>query len=455
MSDSKSYKLTKCDLHLAGDRDKVDIRGIIAEFNWMESIDSPFVRLDIAILDSTDFDQQIYGTETLDIEFSTYASQGDSRKTARQGVIKATLKMYKIGNIIKRERAKMYVLHFAPEAMYKNETERVFGMYGAKNGKQDLVKQVLTKHLGISKRDIEIENHTSMNVLSPNWRPVDVIAYLTDKVSRNRGKGGGKDVGKRQAGFLFYQNRDGYHFKSIDFLCEQGPIAEYLYGQKNVNTNDARVNMFRIENIKFPDRANQLEKLRQGVYQTCTLGIVLPSPTDSYIPQPGANTSDVASNGTVSGPVVYKLQQIFTKASTLEKGFPYDPEVINQYENLHPTRLKFKCLPNYSHQTAQQPNGGAEEESGSILNAASYASQRWFLLNSHTLTVNVSGNTALSAGSVIKITMPESQQQSKKKLPKDRQVSGKYLIKGIKHTYTQKGMTTELYLCRDSMPVSK
>ena len=86
------------------------------------------------------------------------------------------------------------------------------------------------------------------------------------------------------------------------------------------------------------------------------------------------------------------------------------------------------------------------------MNAAAYANQRWWLLNTHTLTITVSGNTALFAGAVIKVDIPTSQQKNKNKLPKDRVFSGKYLIKGIKHTYTKDDMTTELYLCRDSLP---
>jgi hypothetical protein len=56
------------------------------------------------------------------------------------------------------------------------------------------------------------------------------------------------------------------------------------------------------------------------------------------------------------------------------------------------------------------------------------------------------------AGAVIKVKIPTSQQKNKNKLPKDRMFSGKYLIKGVKHVYSNTGMTTELFLCRDSLP---
>jgi len=455
MADTKSYKLIKADLHLRGREEPLDIKSIISEFNWFESIDSPFIRLDIGILDSTDLDVQLYGTELLDIEFSTFAGQEDGKKDGR---CKETFKMYKIGSVLKQERAKMYILHFAPEQMYFNEANRAFGMFGVKNGKSDLVQRMLRKHLKIPNKSIFIEAHTPMNVICPNWRPVDAISYLSDKVSRvgkgKNSKTGAKGTSKKQAGFLFWQNKHGYNFASMDMLCEQAPIHEYVYGQKNVNGNDPQADMYRIESIKYPDRANQLEKLRNGIYKSTTFGVVMTAPTMSSLPTSGATTDGKGPEGTVMGPVVSHILQLFKKASTLEKEFPYDLEAIEEFLEMHPTRSRMKILPKMVQQEGNSDNvdGGAEEESASILNAASYATQRWYLLNTHTLTIRVPGNTRLFAGAVIKVKIPASQQKNKNKLPKDRMFSGKYLVKGIKHVYSNTGMTTELYLCRDSLP---
>ena len=347
MADTKSFNLTKAHLFLrsGGKEEKLDIKAVISEFQWFESIDSPFIRLDVAILDSTDLDTRLYGTEKLEIEFSTFAGQEDGKK---EGRCKATFKMYKIGSVIKKERAKMYILHFAPEAMYYNEANRAFGMFGVKNGKQDVVQKMLRQYLKIPNKEIFIEGHTFMNVISPNWRPVDCIAYLTDKVSRLSKPKGSKKSGNvkkngtaaRQAGFLFFHNKHGYNFASIDMLCEQQPIHEYVYGQKNVNDNSPVDDMYRIESVKYPDRSNQLEKLRNGVYKTSTFGIVMAAPTMSTLPQSTATTSDGGPEGTVMGPVVTQLMGLFDKASTLEKGFPYDVDAIEEFLEMHPTRTR-------------------------------------------------------------------------------------------------------------------
>jgi hypothetical protein len=462
MSDSKSYKLTKADLFVSdgnGGETKQNIVDLIGEFTWYESIDCPFARLDIAILDSIGLDSQLYGSEKFEIEFESFAAKSEGKKKA---TIKAKMKLYKIGSVVKRERSKMYLLHFADEAMYFNETNRAFGMYGPQNGKDNVVQRMLKEQLKIANNRVNVEDYSKINVVSPNWRPVDVISYLTDKVTRTSGSTGkkktttnSKNAGRKQSGFLFYQNRDGFHFTSIDKLCEGEKLAIYTYAQKNVEDNDSEANAFKIETVAYPDRSNQLEKMRMGVYQTATIGINLAQPTDSYITQPGASTSSSKPSGTISGPIITKLRGIFTKASTLNKGFPYDKNFIEEFDSNHPTRQKFVILPQFTHMEDNSPNGGADEQSSSLLSAQSYATQRWNLLNTQTLTVSISGNTALYCGGVIEIRMPKTKQENARRVQKDKIFSGKYLIKGLKHTYRKDGITSELYLCRDSVPTGK
>ena len=381
-------------------------------------------------------------------------------------------------------------------------------------------------HLNSSKKT-HIEAHTNINVLSPNWRPVDLISYMSDKVSRTKAGSRQSGKGKKQSGFLFYENRDGWNFKSMDLLCEQESIAKYTYAQANVGQYNPGTNFYQIEQVIYPERANQLDKLRQGVYKQCTYGIVMAQLTDSYMPNAGATSSTTfdewvklnkpytandgsagslsneqlqelynssgdstfnnAGNdtsftwkpksqgskdnltekqlankdktgkpsGTISGPMVSNLKQTFAKASKLHDGLPYREEHLDFYTDLYPTRTKFKILPGFNNQTANAPKGGADDADESVLTAATYSAARWSLLNTHTLTIKVPGNTKLYAGCVVTVNLPSSKQESKKNVARDQTYSGKYLVKGLRHTYKKQGITTELYLCRGSLPVTK
>ena len=516
MSSAKSYKLSKIDV-LIGDK-KVDIRELVSEFNWFESIDSSFIRCDFTILDTVQFDDNILGSEIVHITFES--------TTEKKSRIQHTLQIYKIGSIVKQERAKLYILHCSSPEIYENEANRAFGQFGPVSGKTDIVKRMVKDHLNSSKKT-HIEAHTNINVLSPNWRPVDLISYMSDKVSRTKAGSRQSGKGKKQSGFLFYENRDGWNFKSMDLLCEQESIAKYTYAQANVGQYNPGTNFYQIEQVIYPERANQLDKLRQGVYKQCTYGIVMAQLTDSYMPNAGATSSTTfdewvklnkpytandgsagslsneqlqelynssgdstfnnAGNdtsftwkpksqgskdnltekqlankdktgkpsGTISGPMVSNLKQTFAKASKLHDGLPYREEHLDFYTDLYPTRTKFKILPGFNNQTANAPKGGADDADESVLTAATYSAARWSLLNTHTLTIRVPGNTKLYAGCVVTVNLPSSKQESKKNVARDQTYSGKYLVKGLRHTYKKQGITTELYLCRGSLPVTK
>ena len=101
MSTAKSYKLTKVDVILSNG-ENIDIREIISEYNWYESIDSAFIRCDFTILDTIQFDDQILGSEQIDITFESTMYKGSR--------IKNSLQIYKIGAVVKQERSKLYIL---------------------------------------------------------------------------------------------------------------------------------------------------------------------------------------------------------------------------------------------------------------------------------------------------------------------------------------------------------
>ena len=162
---AKSYKLSKLDVII--DNEPVDIRELVANYKWYESIDSAFIRCDITILDSINFDEKLLGSEKVNLTFQTEMLAGSR--------IKHQLQIYKIGAVIKQERQKMYILHCASPEIYRNESNRAFGQFGPVSGKTDIVKDMLKKNLKTDKK-IHIESHTNINVLSPNWRPVDLIA---------------------------------------------------------------------------------------------------------------------------------------------------------------------------------------------------------------------------------------------------------------------------------------
>ena len=535
VNNTKAYKLIDLYIQRADDT-KEDIRDLCAEFVWYESIDSPFVRLDVTILDTVNYAESLFGDEMIHIGFNTFASSlGGSDKNRE--TLAYDMQIYKISNVIKDERAKVCTINCISPQAYLNEANRAFGSFGPLTGKNDIVKEMCKKYLKCENKIKHVgalEECTSMNMISPNWRPVDVISYISDKVVRKKqGKGkASKKKGKKviQSGFLFYETKQGFNWRSIDDLCEQDALATFSYTQKNIGSADPYTQWANIEDLSFPDRTNHLEKMRTGLYKTVTYGMVVDAMTESAAINPALSSSGVfdrfqelgnkftaaisgqfgskqlsteqfskylsdskaagtstfygpngdskfdwskyAANlnfgksqnqvalaekkskpaGTVQGPRVMHIGEVTDLASTLEKGFAFDKNLIEKFEKDYPTRTKFRILPKYKNQSAKAANGGADDAPDNIVLAGAYAAARFALLKTHVMNITIPGNTALYAGAVIKTKIPESSETRSGRLELDKKFSGRYLVSGLKHTYRKEGVTTELYLCRDSLP---
>ena len=83
-------------------------------------------------------------------------------------------------------------------------------------------------------RDRSLNKYTFVGNLK---RPFDTINWLSPKAASD----------KEDCGFLFFENHDGYHFRSIKKLLEQKPKKKYrrldknLYETDSLNILDARV----------------------------------------------------------------------------------------------------------------------------------------------------------------------------------------------------------------------
>ena len=102
---------------LKGD-DVYDIRDLVASIDYYESIDSPFLRADVAIVDSIDLYKSIRGKEVVKIKFTSESSDNDP--------LEVVFRVFKLGSFIKNERAAMYILHLTSHEAFLNEANRIW-----------------------------------------------------------------------------------------------------------------------------------------------------------------------------------------------------------------------------------------------------------------------------------------------------------------------------------------
>ena len=423
-----------------GNQSSINIQKLCSAFNYIESIDAPSIRCEFMIGDTIDLITGLTGNEIIEIEIESLQATGKTLKIKQQ--------IFKIGEITKSERAVQYILYTVSPHMITNESKKVFKSFMGIPASQ-CVRKVLKDYLNVGNdRPLNFEDtRGNFNFIAPTWRPFDVISYVTDKcVSGSKGL----------AGYLFYETQSAFNFVTIDNLCSgenKNSVPKYRYEQANVGASD--VNLFKIESISFPARANHLEKMRTGAYSNTVIGIKAPALTSGALPNSGGGQGKDGPTGSIKPPINMSLINVFglakQKGCILNDSFPFPKVDQSYFSDKVPTRMKIRALPGMKNSSSVgDSSANAQNMDVDTLSASAYSFSRWQLLNAITLDIVVPGNVVLEAGKIIELEIPQSGQDTNR-VELDPTYSGYYLIKGLTHSYTPEGITTHLNLCKDSI----
>lgn len=218
-------------------------------------------------------------------------------------------------------------------------------------------------------------------------------------------------------GYLFYEDYDGYHFRSMFSLMQEEPVATYFVS--NVNKSSFyRDNQFVIMDHKFistgESETAKSNSIGGGQVATTTTDLVT-----------GKTTKEVSTGSKISlGSEEIKIDKRGRKTATINKTTPIKSDTSGDY--------KGKSSENYNFPW----------EGNSIINY-----NRFF--NSQKLSVTVPFNPLLRIGQIIEINFPEKNPLSNDKNI-DEKISGKYIIKELNHSFTGNDSLTRLMVLRNS-----
>ncbi len=114
----------------------------------------------------------------------------------------------------------LYILDFASQEYFANTQTRVTKRYEGKIS--DHISSILGDVLPIAgKVDVD-ETSLEYNFIGNDRKPFYVCTWLATKAVPGEGVGDA-------AGFLFFQTRDGFHFKSIDNIFGGDPVKKFIF----------------------------------------------------------------------------------------------------------------------------------------------------------------------------------------------------------------------------------
>lgn len=402
---------------------QIDLTSSTLFCDYYEDLLSPSVMMTIQCASSYSIYNglPIRGGERVDVDIET--ASGNFKLTGDYAMY-----VYKVSGVSSDGTSEFFTLHLCSREGLTNETARVQKKYQKKpinEHVESILKDVLqTKKF--KSQNIE-RTSNSYSFIGTLKKPFHILTWLGPKgVPSSSSSGNNGKTAKGVAGFVFYENRDGYHFRSIDSLVSQTKtqsgstskedIPKYKYSPGTNSSNDPS-NDFNIINYNLEKNIDLMKSLRVGMYANITYFY------DLY-------------QNKVDG-ITYSLNsEVKSKLGGSKLPFPKD------FGN-RPSRILFR-----SSDVGMLDSTGDVADSGRDNTDMAKSFARYNLLFTQALNMTVPMNIELKAGNILYAQF--NQVDAGKSGEVDPEQSGNYLIKEVRHHFEGGQMITALKLVRDS-----
>ena len=409
---------------------KKDLTNSITSIDYYEDILSPCITMTMNVTNIYSIINRlpIRGGESVSMEIETvsgtFVLDGEN-----------AMYVYKVSNIEAEHTNESFTLHLVSREGLTNETVRCQTVY--RGNLKNTVTKILKDDLKTNKfKDENIEQTSnSYSFIGNNKKPFHTLQWLGPKSVSTisggpTGTSGGDQSGiaKGTAGFFFYENKDGFNFRSIDSLvsntrieassANKKKVYNYSYDQYVIEHNNLN-NNFKLINYNFEKNIDLMKSLRVGMYSNKT-----------YFYDLYSNSLDLYK---------YTLKdQVKNKLGAAES------IVVSDEFGDSVTRIMVKV----ADRGILNPDGSVSNKLTSGADVAmSYS--RYNLLFSQAININVPLNINLKCGDIIYVQFPKMEPANTGEV--DPEQSGFYLINNLRHHFdpTNK-MLTSLRIVRDS-----
>ena len=409
---------------------EIDIIGIMLTMSITEDIFNNSISGQITVFDTQDIRTifPLTGLERLSLKFNTPGLPGYDM-TIDNGT---PFQIYKVDSVRKDptgDIGQLYKIFFCSPEMINNQITSVSKAYSGplENAVEDVFRD---KKFLNSKKELYVEaTSTNAKYVIPSLKPFACINYLSSQALSGK---------YNNAGYLFYENAKGFHFRSLESLLALGgararPTRWNFQSQVNMvqdsklpEVKDIQRRMKAVIKYEFGKPVDMLANIIDGMYANKlivhdafnkTLKTHEFNYKDNFATQFHLETigrendsekyiipkADLNDTGKALYDFADSKKMVVTETS----------KVHNDYE-FTPTK---DTLPKIVSQLAQYKN-----------------------MN---LSLLVYGNTSLNCGDIINFTVPVMQPKAQNNNP---YTSGRYLIMAIKHTISAESQNHEMTL---------
>ena len=407
----------------------IGVEGRTIAFDYYESIYSPMITGSTSIVDTGDsvvdkrgnlatikdgFPLEHNGTEILTFKI---ANENGTLTSLEPLVVTAS------PLTLDQSTRQVLTLELKSKFSIENSNNPKLGSYGI--GTIDETVKKILKENKLPFRNENIEKSSTVDkVEGKNETPIDLIFNLSRKSKPVKGA----------PGFFFYETQEGFNFRSIEGLIEQG-IKEY---KESESVRDVRT-------YKYFNNQKQDLGSNEDDYNIVKMPILKRDHNLFNALKAGIYNVRIQTKNLLTGEFKDNVVNLLDKNSNYLGSKP--KKSINQNEN----KLEKYCK-TYSYVLA--PGSIDEGVSDKITNnPADYEPQammRYSMLHSQVLEIQVPCNILLMAGKVIKLQIENVTGGNKVIQRENQHRSGFYLILHLRHHFDPKHSYTSLTLARDT-----
>jgi hypothetical protein len=232
---------------------RIELKKMMIELSYYEDIYSFAISGSLSIRDGVGLVEkfQLTGNEYLEVNFGRIKGSAQN--------LKKIFRVYKLGNRfpVGNLNSEFFTMYFCSEELLLSEQMKISKSYSIKGSSGDtisnIVESILKNELKV-KKNLSIENTTGVyNFIVPRVRPFEAISWLSMYARPESQNLQGADM-------LFFENRDGYNFKSLRSMYTQTPYETYKYQQNNTESTleQKSVSVLQYEFVKTYDILNEI-----------------------------------------------------------------------------------------------------------------------------------------------------------------------------------------------------
>ena len=377
----------------------------VLSIDYYESIFEPTFEFEIVFISNQDAlsDLKLRGTERVNIEIEHQSGNLEFDDLVLTSFVQNE----------SLSTSNIFTIRLNPIGVVENEKNRLTQKYDNTVKASTHVENILKSNLKIDEDSMEVEETANNDGFFGNyWRPFKGLYWLARRaVSASMPEDGG---GSDRVGFLFWQTKSAYKFKSIDTMITEGKKDDIFEYVQNDVVSD--VPNYDVYNPRFEYDQDIIDQMKNSMY----------GENRSYF---NLHTLQVTK------------QQPFSKANAKQAHLG-DEELVEVDDDINesPTRVTRVAITDFTQRTDGTINSG--EGDYHPHKVISQSRMRYETLLSRSLKITVPCNIQLEAGDVISVKLIKTMAGN------DEWLSGYYLIKDLRHTvhFTETGVQCYTYL---------